>query len=232
MRLVEPVAGELLHQVEEQDRLGARQAVLLGPGDEHVALLRHLFCVLLAHRAAQEVRAAERVAPHHLRDLHHLLLVHHDPVGGFQDRLQARIEVFDPLAVLALDELGDELHRPGAVQRDERDDVLEAVGPRALDEIAHAARFELEYRGGVGVGEHRVGVGIVERDLLEREVGLPHCADRLHRPVEDGEGGEAEEVELHQADALDVFHVELRDRALGPLSRVERAEIGELARGD
>src|SRR5439155_634318 len=84
-----------------------------------------------AHRAAQEVRAAERVAPHYLRDLHHLLLVHHDPVGGFQDRLQAWIEVFDPLAVLALDELGDELHRPGAVERDERDDVLEAVGPRA-----------------------------------------------------------------------------------------------------
>src|SRR5207249_5917282 len=48
----------------------------------------------------------------------------------------------------------------------------------------------------------------------------------------DGERGEAEEVELHQADALDVLHVELRDRALGPLRRVERAEIGELARGD
>ena len=164
--------------------------------------------------------------------MHHLLLVHHDPVRGFQDRLQAWIEVFDPLAVLALDELGDELHRPGAVERDERDDVLEAVGPRALDEITHAARFELEYRRRVGVGEHRVGVGIVERDLLEREIGLPHCADRLHRPVEDGERGEAEEVELHQADALDVLHVELRDRALGSLGRVERAEIGELARGD
>src|SRR5205814_1769470 len=35
-----------------------------------------------------------------------------------------------------------------------------------------------------------------------------------------------------QADAFDVLHVELRDRALGSLGRVERAEIGELARGD
>ena len=37
---------------------------------------------------------------------------------------------------------------PGPEQRDERDDVLEAVGLQAPDQILHAARLELEHRRG------------------------------------------------------------------------------------
>jgi hypothetical protein len=37
-----------------------------------MALRGHLLDLLLAHRAPQEVRAAERIAAQHLRDLHHL----------------------------------------------------------------------------------------------------------------------------------------------------------------
>jgi hypothetical protein len=55
--------------------------------------LRHLLGLLLAHRAAQQVGAAERVAGQHLRDLHHLLLVQDDAVGRLQHRLEARVRV-------------------------------------------------------------------------------------------------------------------------------------------
>jgi hypothetical protein len=114
VRLVEAVAGELLHQVEELRRLRLGEAVLHRAVDEDVALLGHLVGLLLAHRAAQQVGAAERVAADHLRDLHHLLLVDHDAVGRPEDRLQARVEVVDAaLAVLALDVLRDQVHRPG-----------------------------------------------------------------------------------------------------------------------
>ena len=113
------------------------------------ALLGHLVGLLLAHRAAQQVGAAQRVAADHLRDLHHLLLVHHDAVGRGQDRFQTRIEIVDAFSMFALDVLRDEVHRAGAEQRHQRDHVLEAVGARALDEVAHAARFQLEHGGGV-----------------------------------------------------------------------------------
>ena len=40
--------------------------------------------------------------------------------------------------------------------------------------------------------------------------------DRLHRPVDDRQRAQAEEVELHQADRLDVVLVELGDRVAPP----------------
>ena len=155
VRPVEPVAGELLHQVEELHRLRSRQLVLFGARDEDVALQRHLLGFLLAHRTAEQIGGAERVAADHLRDLHHLFLVHHDAVGRLEDRRESRVEVFDALAsTLARDVIGDELHRAGPVQRDQRDDVLEARRRRLLHQVAHAARFELEHRRRVALAEN------------------------------------------------------------------------------
>ena len=107
------------------------------------------------------------------------------------------------------------------------------VGGALRDEVAHAARFELEHRGGVGRAEDVVGGLVVERQRLERE--LARGIEALHvaqRPVEDRERGEAEEVELDEADRLDVVLVELRDDRVRARLRVQRAEIGELARRD
>ncbi len=61
---------------------GSRTPRATAPLDEDGALLRHLLGLLLAHRPAQQVGAAERVAGEHLRDLHDLLLVEDDAVGG------------------------------------------------------------------------------------------------------------------------------------------------------
>ena len=60
--------------------------------------------------------------------------------------------------------------------------------------------------------------------------------DRLHRPVDDRQRAQAEEVELHQPDRLDVVLVELRDRALAAAVAVvfgeQRAEVAQRGRGD
>ena len=130
--------------------------------DEDGALLRHLLGLLLAHRAAQQVGAAEGVAGEHLRDLHDLLLVEDHAVGGFEDRFEARMQVVDravAAAVLAVDEVIDHarLQRPGAKQRHQRHDVLEAVRLQAADQVLHAARLELEHRGGAAGLQQRVG---------------------------------------------------------------------------
>jgi hypothetical protein len=53
--------------------------------------------------------------------------------------------------------------RAGAEQRGERDDVFERVGLGALEQLAHAARFELEHRDGVAAREQFVRRLVVER---------------------------------------------------------------------
>ena len=121
VRLVEAVAGEFRHLVEDQ--LGARalDPALGRARDELLALRVHLGLDLLAHRAAQQIGAAQRVAGQHLGDLHDLLLVDHDAVGLLQDPLELRVQVVGLLlAVLDRDVARDVLHRPRAVQRRRR----------------------------------------------------------------------------------------------------------------
>ena len=60
--LVEAVAGELLHQVEDLAGLGLGELALGGAGHEDLALLGHLGGVFFAHGAAEQVGATERVA--------------------------------------------------------------------------------------------------------------------------------------------------------------------------
>ena len=71
------------------------------------ALLGHLLGLLLAHGAAQEVGAPERVAGQALRDLHHLLLVDEHPVRlpSICSMSGCRYSAFLP--VLAVDEVLD-----------------------------------------------------------------------------------------------------------------------------
>ena len=72
-------------------------------------------------------------------------------------------------ALLAADIFGDELHRPRPVQRDQRDDVVEALGRRLQQKVAHPARFELEHGRGVAFFEYVIGRLVVERQRLERQ---------------------------------------------------------------
>ena len=57
VRLVEAVAGELLHQVEQLIGLAPGQTVALGAGDEDVAVRGHLLRLLLAHGPPQQIGA-------------------------------------------------------------------------------------------------------------------------------------------------------------------------------
>ncbi len=129
VRLVEAVARELLHQVEDLVGLGGPDLVGGGTLAEDLAVLGHLLGLLLAHRAAQHVGAAQRVAAQHLGGLHHLLLVDHDAVGLGQHRLHQRMRVLHGLlAVLARDEGGDQVHRARTIQGHQRDQVAETAG--------------------------------------------------------------------------------------------------------
>ncbi len=231
MALIKTVGRESLHQIEDLVGELVRHAVPGAALDEPAALLGHDFGLLLPHRAAQQVCPAQRVAGEHLRDLHHLLLVDDDPVGVLENRLQERMRVGDPLAaVLAVDE--DVHHpaveRPGAVEGAGGDDVLEDVGLELPHHLGEAARLHLEHARRVAARDDLVGLLVVERQERDVElavVGQPPV-DQLDRVVDDGERGEAEEVELDQPRLLHLVLGELGDQ-LAVLAAAERHVLPE-----
>jgi hypothetical protein len=72
---------------------------------------------------------SEREAGHLVGDGHDLFLVDDDAVGVLQDRFELGRLVGDrDFALLALDEVRDQVHGTGAIERDDGDDVFEPVG--------------------------------------------------------------------------------------------------------
>ncbi|MNQ31510.1 hypothetical protein D3C85_448860 [compost metagenome] len=241
---VEAVTGEFFHQVENVTGQVRVDVVSGATFNETAALLGHFFGLFLTHRPTQHVRAAEGVAGHHLGDLHHLFLVQDDAVGRRQYRLETLVLVVGVrvgnlrAAVLAVDEVVDHarLQRTGTEQRHQGDEVFQAVRLELLDQLLHAARFELEHRGGLGLLQQRVGRLVVQRDEVDvqrlQALLRLFAVDRLQRPLDDGQGAQAEEVELDQAGRLDVVLVELGHQAAALVVAGDRRKVGELGRRD
>ncbi len=122
-------------------------------------------------------------------------------------------------------------HRTGPVERDQRDDVLETVGPHVEQRAPHAGAFQLEHADRFGARQKIVSLLVVERDVGEIDVDAA-ALDQLAGNVEHGERFQAEEVELHQPRLLHPFHVELGDRHVGFRIAVERHQFGERAVAD
>ena len=142
------------------------------------------------------------------------------------------------LAVLALDEIVHHaaFERAGAVQGHQGDDVLEPAGPELHQDLAHARGFELEHAGGVPAAQQGIGlvVGILGKGAVGRSLGLlgqgrgqvqvlqvepdVPLGQKLEDVVDEGQGLEAQEVELDQPDLFHALHVELGDHRPGILA--------------
>lgn len=183
VRLVEAVSGELVDQVEQLVGLAGRDLVDRKAAlDEPGALRVHLSLDLLAHRAAQKVGLAQAVASQDLRRLHHLFLIDEDPVGFGQYPCEQGMRIGDLLApVLARAEARDIVHRAGAVERDERDDVAEIRRAHRCQRASHALRFELEHADRVALLEQLVDALIIpfERIEIDDDVAVREQVDRL-----------------------------------------------------
>ncbi len=225
MALVEAVVGELREQVEDGVGSVLGDAVLDRAFDENRALLVHLGADFLTHGAAQQVGVAERVAGHHLCDLHHLFLIDDDAERLLQDRLQDRMQIFRLLLAMFASAIGRNVrHRARAIQRHQRDDVFKTVGAHIDQRAPHALTFQLEHADHIAARQHRKSIRIVERHFwqLDMDVAL---LEQFHRDVEHGQRLQAEEVELHQPGRLHPFHVELGDRHVGFRIAIERHQF-------
>ena len=234
VRLVEAVTGELLHQVEELRRHRLGKAALAGAAEELGAVLGHDLGFLLAHRPAEQVRFAQRIARHYVGDLHDLLLVDDDPVGLFQQRLDLGQEVAHGLAaVLAVDEVRNHaaLDRSRAVQRVEGAQVLQPLRLVAAADVAHALGFELEHAACEALGEELVRRGVVQRDAVLGRALARALLDPAERIFDDRQRRQPQEVHLEQPHRLEAVHVVLGDDFVF-VRLVDRNQRLERLRGD
>ena len=144
------------------------------PVDEALALLVHLGADLLAHGAAQKVGFAERIAGQLLRDLHHLFLVDDDALRLGDQMVDLRMDRGDLLLAMLAGIVGrDVLHRARPVERDQRDDVLDAVGLHADQRLAHAGTFHLEHADHLAARQHLVGLRRRRAECVARSISMP-----------------------------------------------------------
>ena len=145
MRFVEAVRGEFFNLVENMHRRILVDAVLFAPlvgifPADWPSLL-YLFC---PSRAARH-RLRQANIPQEAGDLHHLLLVDHDPVGLGQNFWHFRMVDLDRFsAMFAVDERGDHLHRAGTIESADGDDLFERVDMQLPRQVLHAPGLELE----------------------------------------------------------------------------------------
>ena len=87
MRFVKTVTSEFFHQVENFHRQVRIDIVVLRPFCKDGPLFFHLFRFFLTHCPTQQVSATQRVAGHFLSNLHYLLLIEDNAVGGLKNFL-------------------------------------------------------------------------------------------------------------------------------------------------
>ncbi len=172
---------------------------------------------------------AQREAGHLIGDRHHLFLIDDYAIRVLEDRFQFRNFIGNrDLALFSFDEVGDEIHWTGPVQRDNGDDIFESVGFQSGQQIPHARAFQLEHTRCFSRAQQRERGHVIKEHVIDRQ---GRCL-RM-RLVDEGlgssnhrEGLETEEVELHQPNFLDIPHRVLgHDFIVGPL--VERHMVGE-----
>ena len=228
VRLVEGVVLRGLHVLPQLLRDGGGNVVLRAPLEELILERGHERVDLLADRLAQRLRLGRREPGELLRDLHVLLLVDADRVRLAGDRLEARVGERHLLApCLSRRVHRDVAHRPGPIEGDERDQVLELRRLDGAQRLAHARRLELEHAGRVAAREHRVRLRIVERKRADVD-----AADELDRLVDDVEVAQPEEVHLEEAEVDDVVHPDLRHHLRVGALLLERDDLDQRLRAD
>ena len=118
-----------------------------------------------------------------------------------------------------------------AVQRVQRDEVVETLRLGLAQDVAHARALELEDAVGRALAKNLIGLRLVERDGGQVQGLTGRTGDLIDGVLEQRQRAEPEEVHLQQAHALDFLHGPLRrDFVAGAL--VERRELDDRLGGD
>ncbi len=225
--------GALLEQLL---RVVPCQAGAHGAAHEPPPLGLHLgMAAVRAHRLAEDVGLDRGVAAHVDGDLHDLLLVQDHAQGVLQDRLQGGMRVGDLLlagapAQVRVDRVA--LHRTGPNDRDLDDEILEPLGARLGEALHLGAGLDLEHANRIGGLDGPIHLRVVVRQRVEVDP-LPRVSlDPVEGVAHHAQGSQAEEVDLHQAELLDVLLVVLGHDPVGHRGPLDRHEVDERRAGD
>ena len=137
------------------------------------------------------------------------------------------------LPPFARDEVVDHAaaQRAGPIEGVERDEVVEPLRLGLAQDVAHARALELEHAVGQALAKQLVRLAVVERDVVDVQLGARRALDLGERVLDQRQRAEAEEVHLEEADPLDLLHRPLRDDFIAP-ALVERRVVGDRAGRD
>ncbi len=195
---------------------------------------------LAAHRPSQTLGLAGREAGERHRDLDHLVLEDDRAERVTQHRLQRRVVVrhdevgihAHPLAALDVRVHRPAEDRPRAHDRDLDREVVQVLGPRAVERLHLRARLDLEDPHRVGLLDRRVGPLVVERDPRQVDPLVARALDVVHAALDRRQHPETEQVDLQEA--------RVGARVLVPLAQLaalhrrgdDRAAVDQRARRD
>ena len=172
----------------------------------------HHLVLLFAHGAAHIVGLAIAEARELTADLHDLFLINHNTVGHINNMCHLRRLILNLGRVLPVAEiLGNGIHRPGAVEGNQRDDIFQIFRLHTDQQLRHAAGFQLEQPYRLTVIHHGIGGRIIIVDLRNAECRFAQ-AHRSLGVMDDRQGAQAQEVHFEQAKALNLHHIELGHR--------------------
>ena len=116
----------------------------------------------------------ERVASKLLGDLHHLFLVHDEPVGSPENFLERfrqfgvqRGDVLLTVFSQGIVRVGISAHRSWSIQRQNRRDILKGVGFEQAQQAPHRTTIELENPQGVATTHQFIGRAVVQREVFQ-----------------------------------------------------------------
>ena len=130
------------------------------------------------------------------------------------------------LAVAAPDEVGNQVHRAGAIERHQRGDVLDGRNLELAAQVAHPPGLKLEHANGVPLVQEFIGGRVIERKVVDGNVDPVDFLHHFAHVADDGQRLQPEKVHLEQAEIADRIHRVLRDdRAI--LVGLERKQIDQ-----
>src|SRR5690606_24399392 len=144
-----------------------------------------------------------------------------------EDALEVGVRVVGRLLAIATAQIGVDhvaLDRAGADDGDLDDEVVEGARAQPREHRHLGPALDLEHADGVGLAQHVVGGGVLGGDGGHAEVAAVVGAHEVEGAADLAEGAEAEQVDLEQAEVLDVVFVPLDDGAPDHGGGLDRAQ--------
>ncbi|OQA00699.1 MAG: hypothetical protein BWY71_00651 [Planctomycetes bacterium ADurb.Bin412] len=223
--LVESIAPEPLDQLKNFLGLLFGNPFRKASGQKGILLGLNDAVFLLADRLDQPVRPRQRQVPQPVQDLHHLLLIHHDPVGFLEHLFHDRVRQRPALSVLAAVIIRNQRHRPRPVERIGRNQIFNPVRPHILQQIPHPVRFKLEHALRPAFRKKLQRLRIRQVDFIRLDVHPLAQLHQLPRPLYRRKRPQPQKIHLQQPDLLHRRAVILGDDFLRIRRLIQRQKI-------